>query len=98
MQYNRNQEQAIKEILITWKNQMQKVLRNHAYVREIPPDSADELSIQKFKEDSEIQLAVDSCVKYNYLSLGDPVRFFHGNRVQARRGCRYPHDGQLVPV
>ena len=47
---------------------MRKVLGKHAYVREIPPDSADGLTIQEFKEEC-IHLAVNSCVTYGYLAV-----------------------------
>ena len=47
---------------------MREVLGAHAYVREVPNDKADGLAIQKFKEDCEIHLAVNSCVTYGYLS------------------------------
>ena len=62
-----NQKQTIKDILAEWKNQVLKVLGKHAYVREIPPNSADGVFIQHFKEDCKIHLAANSCVTYSYL-------------------------------
>jgi hypothetical protein len=47
---------------------MRKVLGKHTYVKEIPPNNTDGLSIQKFKEDYRINQAVNSCVAYNYLA------------------------------
>ena len=47
---------------------MRTVLGKHVYVRDIPPDSAGGLSIQKFNKDCKIHLAVNSCVTYGYLS------------------------------
>ena len=47
---------------------MRAVLGIHVYVREIPSNGADELTIQKFREDCKIHLAVNSCVTYGYLS------------------------------
>jgi len=47
---------------------MRQVLDAHTYVREVPNDEGDGLSIQKFKEDCEIHLAVNSCVTYGFLS------------------------------
>ena len=47
---------------------MQEVLGAHTYMREVPSNGVDGLTIQKFKEDCEIHLAVNSCVTYGYLS------------------------------
>ena len=47
---------------------MREVLGAHTYVREVTSDGADELTIQKFNEDCEIHLVVNSCVTYGYLS------------------------------
>ena len=68
IQYEKNQENVIKGILPLWKIQMRAVLGTHAYVREILSNGADGLTIQKFKEDCEIHLAVNSYVMYGYLS------------------------------
>ena len=68
IQYDKRQEDIIKTILPLWKAHMRAVLGTYTYVREIPSDGADGLTIQKFKEDCEIHLAVNSCVTYGYLS------------------------------
>ena len=68
IQYDKNQEGVIKGLLSLWKTQMREVLGAHAYVREVSSNGADGLTIQKFKEDCEIHLAVNSCVPYRYLS------------------------------
>ena len=47
---------------------MRAVLGTYVYVREIPSDGVDGLTIQKFKEDCKIHLTVNSCVTYGYLS------------------------------
>ena len=47
---------------------MRSVLGTYAYVREIPSKGVDELTIQKFKEDCKIHLAVKNCLTYGYLS------------------------------
>ena len=47
---------------------MQEVLGAHEYVREVPSDEADGLTIQKFKEDCEIHLAENSCMMYGFLT------------------------------
>ena len=65
---DKNQENVIKGILHRWKTQMRAVLDTYVYVREIPNDGADGLTIQKFREDCKIHLAVNSCVTYGYLS------------------------------
>ena len=68
IQYDKRQDDIIKEILPLWKAHMISVLSTHAYVREIPSNGADGLTIQKFKEDCEIHLVGNSCVTYGYLS------------------------------
>jgi hypothetical protein len=68
IQYDKRQDDIIKEILPSWKAHTRAVLGTPAHVREIPKDGADVLTIQKFREDFEIHLAVDSCVMYGYLS------------------------------
>ena len=68
IQYDRRHKKIIKEVLLLWKAHMRAVLGTHTYVREIPSNRADGLTIQKFKEDCKIHLAVNSCVTYGYLS------------------------------
>ena len=68
IQYDKNQESVMKGILPLWKIQMREVLGTHAYMREVPSDGADGLTIQKFKEDCKIHSAVNSCATYGYFS------------------------------
>ena len=65
-QYNKRQEEAINEILSEWENQTRKVLGKYVYVRDILPDSADDLTIHNFKDDFKTNLSVNSCVTHGY--------------------------------
>ena len=67
IQYNKRHKDLVKTILPLWKNHMRAVFGTHAYVREIPDNGANGLTIQKLKEDCEINVAVNSCVTYGCL-------------------------------